>query len=125
MKKKSQELKTQFPMWSPKATSGESERRQVKQLDEVTRMVKDKKVIATPAGAAMKEYWDYRTKQVTDMLKAHPDMANDSWKSSARSTRFRQDLINKGEEIADKIPEFQAVWENVLSREYDPPELGE
>jgi len=52
-------------------------------------------------------------------------MANDSWKSSARSTRFRQDLINKGEEIADKIPEFQAVWENVLSREYDPPELGE
>lgn len=125
MKKKSQELKTQFPMWSPKATSGESERRQVKQLDEVTRMVKDKKVIATPAGAAMKEYWDYRTKQVTDMLKAHPDMANDTWKSSTRSTRFRQDLINKGEEIADKTPEFQAVWENVLSREYDPPELGE
>jgi hypothetical protein len=125
MKKKSEELKTQFPMWSPSAAKGVAETRQLKQLDEVTRMVKDKKVIATPAGGAMKEYWDYRTKQVTDMLKAHPDMANETWKSSVRSGRFRADLVSKGEEIAAKTPEFRAVWENVLSREYDPPEIGQ
>jgi len=125
MKKKSEELKTQFPMWSPKATSGESERRQVKQLEEVTRMVKDKKVISSPAGAAMKEYWDFRTEKLNGLLKAHPEMANDTWKGSTHTPVFRQNLIDKGEELAAKTPEFKAIWENVLSREYDPPEIGQ
>jgi hypothetical protein len=125
MKAYAEELKTQFPMWSPKASGGESERTVTNNIRQVMKMVKDKKVLATPAGAAMREYWDYRTKAVTDMLKDNPDMANDTWKSSGRAIYFRQDLIDKGEELVEKYPEFAAVWDNVLSREFDPPELGQ
>ena len=125
MKIYAEKLKTQFPMWSPKASGGESERTVTNNIRQVMKMVKDKKVLATPAGAAMKEYWDYRTREVTNMLKSNPDMGNDTWKSSGRAIYFRQDLLDKGEELVAKYPEFNAIWDNVLSREFDPPELGD
>jgi hypothetical protein len=121
MKKLSASLKKTYPMWSPSA-SGDQE--QVDQLQEIARMVKDKKVLSTTGGKALKEYWDYRNSRVDGMTKAFPEMDNDTWKESPRASGFRQDLIDKAEAIIAKTPEFGSMWENILSREFSPPEVG-
>lgn len=121
MKKLNASLKKTYPMWSPSA-SGDQE--QIDQLQEIERMVRDKKVLATPGGKALKEYWDFRNLKVDRMTKAVPSMDNDTWKESPRASGFRQILIDKGEEIIAKTPEFAAMWENILSREFSPPEVG-
>lgn len=125
MKRQAAELKKTYPMWSPSATGGESDRESVNQIQQINKMVKDKKVIATPGGAALKQYWDYRNAMVAKMLKSYPEMDNDTWKVSNRASQFRQKLVDKAESIMAKTPEFTAMWENVLSREFNPPEVGD
>jgi hypothetical protein len=121
MKKTNALLKKTYPMWSPSASGDQEE---IDQLQEIERMVRDKKVLATPGGKALKEYWDYRNQRVAKIIKDAPSMDNDAWKKSPSATRLREKLIDKGEEIIAKTPEFTAMWENILSREFEPPEAG-
>jgi hypothetical protein len=124
MKDYADTLKKQFPMWNPAATSGERERELVNEIRQITKMVEDKKVLATPTGKALKMYWDYRTAQVNAVTAQDPALANDSWRKAKGGANLRQTLYDTGYGLAEKYPEFAALWENVLSREFEPPEIG-
>ncbi len=124
MKAYADTLKKQFPMWNPAATSGERERELVNEIRQITKMVEDKKVLATPTGKALKLYWDYRTAQVNAVTSQDPALANDSWRKAKGGSALRQALYDTGYGLAEKYPEFAALWENVLSREFEPPEIG-
>lgn len=124
MKDYADTLKKQFPMWNPAATSGERERELVNEIRQITKMVEDKKVLATPTGKALKLYWDYRTAQVNAVTSQNPSLANDSWRKAKAGSTLRQSLYDYGYGLSEKYPDFAALWENVLSREFEPPEIG-
>ena len=117
-------LKQQFPMWNPAATSGERERELTNQIVQIEKMVKDKKVLATPGGKVLADYWTFRTAQVKSITTADPKLANGSWRQAKAAADLRQTLTDTGYGLAEQYPEFAALWENVLSREFEPPEIG-
>lgn len=124
MKAYADTLKKQFPMWNPAATGGERERELVNEIRQITKMVGDKKVLATPTGKVLKMYWDYRTTQVNAVTSQDPALANDSWRNAKAGATLRQALYDVGYGLSEKYPEFASLWENVLSREFEPPEIG-
>jgi hypothetical protein len=124
MKKQADSLKKDFPMWNPAATSGERQRELTNQMVQIQKMVTDKKVLATPGGKILEQYWTYRTTQVNAITTADPTLANDSWRNAKAGAGLRQTLTDVGYGLAEKYPEFAALWENVLSREFEPPEIG-
>jgi hypothetical protein len=124
MKKEADDLKQKFPMWNPAATSGERERELTNQIVQIERMITDKKVLATPGGKILADYWAYRTAQVNSVIASDPSLASGSWRKAKAAIDLRQDLTNTGYGLAEKYPEFASLWENVLSREFEPPEIG-
>jgi hypothetical protein len=125
MKAQSELLKKNYPSWNPAATSGERERELSNQMVQIEAMVTDKKVLAQPAGQALKEYWDYRVRNVANVVAAFPEFGNDSWRNAVRAAPLRAGLISKGEYLVSQFPEFSALWENVLSREFTPAEIAQ
>lgn len=123
-KAKADELKKQFSMWNPSASSGENERELVNQIQQINKMVLDPKVVNLPGGQGLKEYWDFRTSLVDIATKQNPSLANDSWRSAKIAAPLRAQLQTVGDALADKYPEFSTLWENVLSREFEPAEIG-
>jgi hypothetical protein len=51
-------------------------------------------------------------------------LANDSWRKAKAGSTLRQALYDYGYGLSEKYPDFAALWENVLSREFEPPEIG-
>jgi hypothetical protein len=119
MRLKQDELKKLYPSWNPKATMGESDRTLDNQIVQIEKAVEDKSVLSQPAGAALKEYWDYRNKQIDIYTRADATLLNNVWRSSAKTPVMRQRLENKGEELVEKYPEFSSLWNRILSREFD------
>ena len=122
MKQTSEGLKQQFPMWDSKANAREMDAKN--QLRQISEMVLDPKITKLPAGEALKKYWDYRTAYIAQAIKDNPALANESWKTVKASLDMRADLTTTGAALAVKYPEFLGLWENVLSREFDPIEIG-
>jgi hypothetical protein len=125
MRALSEELKTKYPFWDVSVSAGESEDRLKKQLIQIEQMVNDSKVTSLPAGEALKQYWDYRTRNVAKVLELNPALANEAWKKKQESAGFRAKLTQMGEALVEKYPDFASMWEKVLSREFDPPEIGQ
>lgn len=123
MKAKSDEIKTQYAVWSPLATFGENERKWVNQKIEINRMVKDKKIVSLPVGESLKEYWDYRNTSVNALVKYDPSTANDSWRNGSKGIGLREALTMKAQEVISKNPDFKPLWERILSKEFTPLEL--
>jgi hypothetical protein len=124
LKAHADQLKQQFPMWNPAATKGESEREITNQIIQIEKMVNDKKVLATPGGKVLADYWAYRTAQVNAVIAQDPKLASGSWRQAKAATGLRQALTDTGYGLAEQYPEFASLWENVLSREFEPPEIG-
>lgn len=113
-----EEIKKIIPTWDLKYEAGMGENTRDRRREQIELMVNDKKVLAQPAGAALKEYWDFRSTELAKGIARYPEMANEGWTSNAAWAEFRQMLRNKGEELAKQVPEFATLWERVLSKEY-------
>lgn len=120
---KRDELMKQFPMWDPSTQAG-TDPDLPNQIIQIEKMVKDAKVLNTEAGKALKQYWDFRTAQVNAVVAANPKLAANKWRENNDGIPLRFELERVGSGLAEKYPEFAPLWENVLSREYRPPELG-
>lgn len=124
VKAKSDELKTQFPMWNPAATSGELERELVNQIRQIEKMVKDPAVLKLEGGKALQQYWDFRKRSIDLATSQDPSLANDSWRKAKNAGAMRAQLTRIGEQLVDTYPDFAPLWENILSREFEPAEIG-
>jgi hypothetical protein len=123
MREKSAELKKLYPMWDPVVTRGQYEEEWNNQARQIELMVADKNVLKLDAGVALKEYWDFRNERLNKAFSDAPEMDNEVWKTSPRSEPLRTKLFNKGLELIKKYPEFSALWDRVLSQEFEMPQL--
>lgn len=122
---KKDELRKLYPSWNPKASGGENERTLDNQIQQIEKMVKDKKVLSQPVGQALKQYWDYHNKQVDMYTKAYPKLLNNNWRDSQMAVILRQRLEKKGADLAKQYPSFSGLWNQVLSREFTPSGLSD
>lgn len=128
MKEQKQSLIERYPMWSSVARTGEMEREWISQSQEIDRMVKDKNVLATNAGKGLKKYWDWRTKNIAVAIKQDPRLAGESWKTLTRNEKaleLRWKLAEQARRAYTQYPEFKPMWDQILSDEFDPVELGD
>jgi hypothetical protein len=127
MKIKGEEIKKDFPLWSPIASQGRAEEDLRKQLAEIDLLVTNKKALSTSVGKDLAEYWEYRKRNIAKTIAKDPNMANETWRTSKSSEwgfRLRTGLSSYGQYLVKKNPAFSTIWDNVLSREFDPPEAG-
>jgi hypothetical protein len=118
-------LKQIYPMWDPNATGSSHDLEWVNQKIQITRMIKDKKVLSLPAGAALKEYWDYRVRNIEAAKGFNPKLANDAWITSNDGAGLRNKLTEQANGLIVKYPEFKYLWERVLSNEFPPAEMAQ
>lgn len=114
-----------YPMWNRAAAAGEHDRTMDNQIRQIELMVKDKKVLAQPAGEALKQYWDYRTAKLTKLSSEYPQFGGRKWQTASATAPLREKLRVKGEALVQQYPEFKALWQNVLSQEFLPAEMGQ
>lgn len=118
------EVKREFPSYvTVQEKIGESTREITDQVTEIEFLVKDPKVLKTPVGKALLEYWNYRDKLLS-VLKTEDPAAwdTDLWRRNPRNNPMRIKLNQKGAFLVYNYPEFKNLWENVLSQEFLPPE---
>ena len=118
------EVKREFPSYvTVQEKIGESTREITDQVTEIEFLVKDPKVLETPVGEALLEYWNYRDKLLS-VLKTADRAAwdTDNWRRNPRNNPMRIKLNQKGVFLVYNYPEFKNLWENVLSQEFLPPE---
>jgi hypothetical protein len=124
MRIKNGEVKREFPSYvTVQEKIGESTREITDQVTEIEFLVKDPKVLETPVGKALLEYWNYRDKLLS-VLKTADQAAwdTDNWRRNPRNNPMRIKLNQKGAFLVYNYPEFKNLWENVLSQEFLPPE---
>jgi len=121
-------LQKNFPSYkSIKEIIGSNERELTEQILEIERMVKDPQALKQPAGIALKEYWDSRARKLDELKVVAPDsLLSNAWRRQNKTEPLRQFLNQKGAYLVYTYPEFQYLWERVLSQEFLPPqEVGE
>lgn len=118
------EVKREFPSYvTVQEKIGESTREITDQVTEIEFLVKDPKVLETPVGKALLEYWNYRDKLLSVLKTADPAAWDtDLWRRNPRNNPMRIKLNQKGAFLVYNYPEFKNLWENVLSQEFLPPE---
>jgi hypothetical protein len=124
MRIKNGEVKREFPSYvTVQEKIGESTREITDQVTEIEFLVKDPKVLETPVGKALLEYWNYRDKLLSVLKTADPAAWDtDNWRRNPRNNPMRIKLNQKGAFLVYNYPEFKNLWENVLSQEFLPPE---
>lgn len=118
MKAQSEALKNRYPMWDPEVDRTSREATWNNQREQIELMVQDDRVLKLDAGKALREYWDYRNRNLEKSIQMYPELANENWETSRLGERLRQFLNMKGEEMVKKYPDFAPLWERVLSREF-------
>lgn len=118
MKNQSEQLKRLYPMWDPEVDGGMREYNWNNQRQQIERMIRDENVLKLDSGKALKEYWEYRERNLDKAIKMYPPLANESWERSKAGSVLREYLTMKGEEMVKRYPEFAPLWERVLSREF-------
>lgn len=118
------EVKREFPSYvTVQEKIGESTREITDQVTEIGFLVKDPKVLETPVGEALSQYWNYRDKLLSVLKTADPAAWDtDNWRRNPRNNPMRIKLNQKGAFLVYNYPEFKNLWENVLSQEFLPPE---
>jgi len=118
------EIEQAFPGWSTLGNTADAQVKRRYQFQDIAKMILDPKVLATPAGSALKEYMDKRKENITLMVSNSGGAVNNrNWIKNQSSYPLRQRLFNEGNTIAKNVPEFAPMWENVLVREFDTTDL--
>lgn len=111
-----------FPYWNPELNGVLSRDKRNKQIAELTNIVNDKAVSETNVGIAAKAYMDFRDATLASISAQYPTLKN--WQQSNKTIEERSKLTLLGDTLAKNFPEFTPLWQNVLSNEYDAPEVS-
>jgi len=124
MRTKRSEISKEFPSYrTTSEIMGEQATETRNNLREIELLLTDKKVTSTPVGVALKEYWDRRADLLGQLKKYYPNAwETNGWRNNTKNAKMRLNLFDKGVELVEKYPEFRNLWENVLLKEFLPPE---
>lgn len=117
------ETEQKFPTWSPLLSTAEAQVKRRLQMQEIRKMIKDPKIVNSPAGFALKEYMSVRDAAIQKMIDAEPTVTERNWNTVEASYDLRKYLFNEGNLMATETPEFGAMWQNILKREFKTDDI--
>lgn len=111
-----------YPYWNPELNGVLSKDRRQEQISQLALAVNDPSVASNPVAIAAKTYMDFRQQKIDEIKAKYPTLKN--WQQSSKTVNERNQLTLLGDSLAQSIPQFTPLWQNVLSNEYLVPELG-
>lgn len=106
------QLRDDFPGYAP---TGGTKIDPVNQMSELYRATADPTIAATEAGKALTAYLEHRNTAIAAQQKA--GLGGEGLSSAKANDANRAWLNDWGTYLLDKYPQFQPVWDQVLSRE--------
>ena len=88
-------------------------------LDELKNWEDSEVLSNTDVGKAVNEYLTRREKVIEYLESPELDMQESSLSRAKAAAPFREYLRATGKALTEEVPEFQSVWDRVLSREID------
>lgn len=117
------ETEQKFPTWSPLLSTAEAQVKRRLQMQEIRKMIKDPKIVDSSGGFALKQYMLMRDAAIEKMIDAEPTVTERNWNTVEASYSLRKHLFDKGTLMAKETPEFGALWQNILKREFKTDDI--
>lgn len=110
-----------YPNWDRAASATQAQKERRIQIDQVKRMIEEPTLQDNPVVAATKEYLNQLDVNLKYVMARDPKVNEDNWKTMSANKRaiaLREAMWEKGEELAQRYPDFVNLWQNVLSRDF-------
>lgn len=110
-----------YPNWDRAASATQAQKERRIQIEQVKRMIEEPTLQDNPVVAATKEYLNQLDVNLKYVMARDPKVNEDNWKTMSANKRaiaLREAMWEKGEELAQRYPDFVNLWQNVLSRDF-------
>lgn len=112
------QIKASLPSWNRTLAYQEYNDKLINSVNSIIRASIDPKLASYPVMAPLKEYLAQRTAIMNVITRSSGLRSVGSWRNNRGGIVEREALKIIGDQIAEKNPAFQGVWDSVLSREF-------
>jgi hypothetical protein len=112
------QIKSSLPSWNRTLAFQEYNDKLVNSVNSIIKASTDPKLASYPVMAPLKEYLAQRTAIMNVIMRSSGLTSVNSWRNNRGGIVEREALKILGDQIAEKNPAFQGVWDSVLSREF-------
>lgn len=112
------QIKSSLPSWNRSLAFQEYNDEIVNSVNSIIKASTDPKLANLPVMAPLKEYLAQRNAIVNVITRNSGLTSVNSWRNNRGGIVEREALKIVGDQIAEKNPAFQGVWDSVLSREF-------
>ncbi len=112
------QIKSSLPSWNRSLAFQEYNDEIVNSVNSIIKASIDPKLANLPVMAPLKEYLAQRNAIVNVITRSSGLTSVNSWRNNRGGIVEREALKIVGDQIAEKNPAFQGVWDSVLSREF-------
>lgn len=112
------QIKSSLPSWNRTLAFQEYNDTIVNSVNSIIKASDDPKLTNLPVMAPLKEYLAQRNAIINTITRSSGLTSVNSWRNNRGGIVEREALKIIGDQIAEKNPAFQGVWDSVLSREF-------
>ena len=112
------QIKASLPSWNRTLAYQEYNDKLINSVNSIIKASIDPKLASYPVMAPLKEYLAQRTAIMNVITRSSGLRSVGSWRNNRGGIVEREALKIIGDQIAEKNPAFQGVWDSVLSREF-------
>ncbi len=112
------QIKASLPSWNRTLAFQEYNDKLVNSVNSIIRASTDPKLSSYPVMAPLNEYLAQRNAIINVIMRGSGLTSVNSWRNNRGGIVERETLKIIGDQIAEKNPAFQGVWDSVLSREF-------
>ena len=112
------QIKASLPSWNRTLAYQEYNDKLINSVNSIIKASIDPKLASYPVMAPLKEYLTQRTAIMNVITRNSGLRSVGSWRNNRGGIVEREALKIIGDQIAEKNPAFQGVWDSVLSREF-------
>jgi hypothetical protein len=112
------QIKSSLPSWNRTLAFQEYNDKLVNSVNSIIKASDDPKLASLPVINPLKEYLAQRNAIINVITRSSGLSSVNSWRNNRGGIVEREALKIIGDQIAEKNPAFQGVWDSVLSREF-------
>ena len=112
------QIKSSLPSWNRTLGFQEYNDKLINSVNSIIKASDDPKLANFPVTAPLKEYLAQRNAIVNVITRSSGLTSVNSWRNNRGGIAEREALKIIGDQIAEKNPAFQGVWDSVLSKEF-------
>ena len=112
------QIKSSLPSWNRTLAFQEYNDKIVNSVNSIIKASDDPKLVNLPVMSPLKEYLAQRNAMINVITRSSGLTSVNSWRNNRGGIVEREALKIIGDQIAEKNPAFQGVWDSVLSREF-------